>query len=193
MKKSSPNTLPKTSGRTKWLRPCRTRLTQALSARRTSSARSRRRTSAASTRPTVRMRILSRKRAMIFRKFTTRQWKKRPIPRNTASGCPASRCWLRAAWTLSTAQSGSRVCSLTVSSPAWARCSALCRRCSCCSSSSHSWNPAATCPVSRSCWTASSASSAFRANPSSRCSSAPAAAFRALWPRVPLKMNATAA
>ena len=52
--------------------------------------------------------------------------------------------------------------------------------------------PAATWPVSPSCWTVCSASSACLASPLSPCSSAWAAACPVSWPPVPLKMNATA-
>ena len=80
-----------------------------------------------------------------------------------------------------TSPRGSSRSSWTASSQVLAPLSASFRRWSSSSCSLASWSCAATCPASRSSWTASSASSACLANPSSRCSSPPAAACPPSW------------
>ncbi len=83
--------------------------------------------------------------------------------------------------------------SATALSAAWAPSSALCRRCSCCSSCCPSWRTAATWPASPSSWTACSAALACPVSRSSPCSYPRAAASPASWPPRPSRTRRTAA
>ena len=83
--------------------------------------------------------------------------------------------------------------SVTVSSAAWAPSSALCRRCSCCSSCCPSWRTAVTWPASPSSWTACSAALACPVSPLSPCSCPRAAASPASWLPRPSRTRRTAA